>query len=55
MRRRGLHNEPTQVILKNGKKVRRVLHHGEYRTYIIYNGDKKTVRWNAGYYFEVYD
>ena len=54
MRRRGLYNEPTQVILKNGKKVRRVLHYNEYGTYIIYGGKRK-VRYNAGYYFEVYD
>jgi hypothetical protein len=54
MRRRG-RNEPTEVILKSGKKVRRVLHHGDYRTYIIHNGYYKTVRWCAGHYYEVYD
>lgn len=51
--RRG-RQEPTEIILKSGKKVRRVIHHGEYWNYIIYNGFKKKVEWIAGAYYEVY-
>ena len=52
MRRR---NEPTQIILKSGKKVYRVIRHGDGWNYIIYNGYRKKVQWCAGNYYEVYN
>lgn len=48
-------NETTEVILKNGKKVNRVIRVGEYGTYIIYNGRRRRVLYIAGDYFEVYE
>lgn len=47
-------NEPTEVYLKSGKKVRRVIRETAYGNFIIYYGRKLKVVYNCGRYYEVY-
>ena len=47
-------HEPTEIYLKSGRKIMRVIRHGEYYNYIIYNGHRVRVEWSAGKYYTTY-
>lgn len=46
--------EPTEIILQSGKKIKRVIHHGEYWNTVIYNGRRIKVEYRCGNYYAVY-
>lgn len=54
--RRG-RSEPTEIILRSGKKIKRVIRTNDnyWRSFVIYNGRKIGVEYRCGDYYEVYN